>query len=75
MESQAEFRKIYSTADLIFNLYAIVQIYLSKKGQTSYVAFVDFRKAFDTIRHEKLLNCIRNQGIKGKLFWYCLGYV
>ena len=61
MESQAEFRKICSIVDQIFNLYAIVQICLSKNGQTSYVVFVDFRKAFDPIRHEKLLDCIRNQ--------------
>ena len=65
MESQAEFRKIYSIVDQILNLYAIVQICLNKKGQTAYVAFVDFRKAFDSVRHEKRLNCIRNQGIKG----------
>ena len=25
--------------------------------------------AFDSVRHDKLLDCIRNQGIKGKFFW------
>ena len=68
MECQAGFRKNYSTVDQIFNLYAIVQKCLRKKGQKLYVAFVDFRKAFDSVRHDKLLGCIRNQGIKGNFF-------
>ena len=58
----------YSTVDQIFNLYAIVQKCLRKKGQKLYVAFVDFRKAFDSVRHDKLLYCSRNQEIKGKCF-------
>ena len=67
-ENQAGFRKGYSTVDQIFTLYAVVQKCLSKKGKKLYVAFVDFRKAFDSVRHDKLLECIRNQGIKGKFF-------
>ena len=66
-ECQAGFRKKYSTVDQIFNLYAIKKC-LRKKGQKLYVAFVDFRKAFDSVWHDKLLDCIRNQGIKRKLF-------
>ena len=46
-ECQAGFCKNYSTVDKIFNLYAIVQKYLGKKEQKLYVAFVDFRKAFE----------------------------
>ena len=64
-ECQSGFRKKYSTVDQIFNLYAIVQKCLRKKGQKLYVAFVDFRKAFDSVRHDKLLDCIRNQGNRG----------
>ena len=67
-ECQAGFRKNYSTYDQIFNLCAIVQKCLSKKGQKLYVAFVVFKKAFDFVRHDKLLECIRNQGIRGKVF-------
>ena len=33
----------------------------------AFVAFVDF-KAFDFVRHDKLLEGIRNQGIRGKFF-------
>ena len=67
-ECQAGFRKNYSIVDQIFTLYAIVQKCLRRKGQKLYVAFVDFRKAFDSVRHDKLLDCIRNQGVKGKFF-------
>jgi hypothetical protein len=67
-EQQAGFRKNYSTTDQIFNLYAMVQKCFSKKGQKLYVAFVDFRKAFDSVKHEKLLDVIQREGIKGKLF-------
>ena len=66
MPSWIPFKKknIYiSTVDQIFNLYAIVQKCLKRKGQKLYVAFVDFRKAFDSIRHDKLLECIRNQAL------------
>jgi hypothetical protein len=49
-------------------LYAIVQKCLNKKEQKLYVAFVDFRKAFDSIRHDKLLEAMQKEGIKGKFF-------
>ena len=67
-ECQAGFRKNYSTVDQIFTLYAVIQNSLSKKGRKLYVAFVDFRKAFDSIHHDKLLQCIKDQGIQGKFF-------
>lgn len=65
-ELQAGFRKNYSTTDQIFNLYAITQKCLNRKGQKLYVAFVDFRKAFDSVNHQKLLDVLRSEGIKGK---------
>ena len=67
-ENQAGFRKKYSTIDQIFNLYAIVQKCMSRTGKKLYVAFVDFKKAFDSVRHDKLLEYIRKQGVKGKFF-------
>jgi hypothetical protein len=39
---------------------------MSRKGRKLYVAFVDFKKAFDSVRHDRLLECIRNEGVKGK---------
>ena len=31
-----------------------------------YVAFVDIRKAFDSVRHCKLLETLQNEGVSGK---------
>jgi hypothetical protein len=67
-EEQAGFRRGYSTVDQIFNLYAVAQKCLSKKGQKLYVAFVDFKKAFDSVHHGKLLETIQAEGIKGKFY-------
>ena len=58
-ESQAGFRKGYSTTDHIFSLYAMTQKYLSKKGGKLYVVFVDLRRAFDSVRYSKLLHVLQ----------------
>ena len=50
-----------------FNLYAIAQKCLNKKGQKLYVAFVDFKKAFDSVHHDKLLQAMQ-KGVQGKFF-------
>ena len=65
-EEQAGFRKNYSTVDHIFVLNAIVQTHLEKRGAKMYVAFVDFRKAFDSVRHCKLLEALQKEGVSGK---------
>ena len=38
-----------------------------KRGRKLCVAFVDFERAFDSVRHDRLLECIRHQGVGGKL--------
>ena len=68
VENQAGFRKAYSTTDQIFNLYSVIQKSMSRKGQKLYVAFIDFRKAFDSVSHKKLLQVAFNEGIRGKFF-------
>ena len=65
---QAGFRRNYSTTDHIFNLYAIAQKCLNKKRQRLYVAFVDLRKAFDSVHHDKLLQAMQQDGFQGKVF-------
>ena len=67
-ECQAGFREGYSTVDNAFILNAFVDKYLSKKGNKLYVAFVDFKKAFDSIHREKLWQVLRNAGIAGNLY-------
>ena len=69
VDIQAGFRGNYSTTDQIFNLYAIAQKCLKKKGQQLYVAFVDFRKAFNSVRHNKLFQAVQQEGVKGIFFF------
>ena len=66
-ESQAGFRAEYSAVDNIFVLQSLTRKYLSKPGGRFYCLYVDFKKAFDTINHNKLLGCLVRHGIKGKI--------
>ena len=68
VENQAGFRKMYSTTDQIFNLYAVIQKCLNRDGQKVYVAFVDFKKAFDSVNHTRLFEVIHKGGIRGRFF-------
>jgi hypothetical protein len=67
IEQQAGFRAGYSTIDHIFTLYALVQKYLQKNTKL-YVAFVDFKKAFDTVNRNELWAVLRKSGVNGKLY-------
>lgn len=67
-ENQAGFRKMYSTTDHIFSLYTVIEKCLNKKGQKLYVAFIDFKKAFDSVNHNELFKAINNEGVNGKFF-------
>ena len=62
-ENQAGFRKKRSTVDHIFTLYALIhkQLLYHKK---LYVAFIDFKKAFDYVDRDKLWGILRKNGIK-----------
>ena len=48
-EEQGGFRRGYSTVDNIYILHEVVKQHLNRKKKL-YVAFIDFRKAFDTVR-------------------------
>lgn len=65
-ETQAGFRKGYSTVDHIFTLNAIVEKRLQKKGGKLYACFVDLRKAFDSVHHEPLFEVLHDAGLRGK---------
>ena len=45
---------------------ANVQKHLEKRGAKTYVAFVDFRKVFDSVRYCKLLETLQKEGVSGK---------
>jgi hypothetical protein len=62
-EAQAGFRRGYSTIDHVFTLYAATQKYLLKKGGKLYVAFIDLRKAFDSVKRETLISTLCRAGV------------
>ena len=66
-EAQAGFRNGYSTIDNLFCLQSMAQKYVSKSKGRFYCLYVDFAKAFDTIDHSKLLTCLADRGVVGKL--------
>jgi hypothetical protein len=65
-ESQAGFRAGYFTIDNIFILQSTVQKYISKSGGRFYIHYVDFKKAFDGLKHFNLFN--NRCGVRGNLF-------
>ena len=80
-EEQAGFRRGYSTIDNMFILHSIVHRYLDRKRKL-YVAFVDFRKAFDTVDRLALWKILEMYGMNGRMLnclkgmyssvWYCV---
>ncbi len=52
-EEHAGFQAGYSTLDHVFTLHCIIDLYISKKKKL-YCAFVDYRKAFDTVDRSHL---------------------
>lgn len=65
-ESQAGFRKKYSTDDNIFNLSSLAHLQLAKKKKL-YVFFVDFKSAFDTVCHSSLFYKLHTLGLSSKV--------
>ena len=65
-ESQAGFRRSYSTIDHIFTLVSVVQKYLSKTRGRLYCVFIDFSKALDSVQHQILWNSLQNKSINGR---------
>ena len=67
LEQQAGFRAGFSTIDHIFTLYGLVQKHLQRHTKF-YVAFVDLKKAFDTVNRNALWAVLRKAGVNGKLY-------
>ena len=65
-EEQAGFRKGYSTSDHIFTLKCLIDLYLFKKKRL-YCAFIDYRKAFDTVNRCSLWSKLLSNNINGKV--------
>ena len=67
-QEQAGFRRGFSTTDHIFTLYSMINncLYGNKRGKL-YVAFIDYRKAFDSINRNKLWEALEETGISTKM--------
>lgn len=65
-DAQFGFRKGRSTVDAIFVLNAIIQHVLSQNGRLA-CAFIDFKKAFDSIYRNGLWFKLHKNGVDGKM--------
>ena len=67
LENQAGFCSEYYTNDHMFTLKYIIDLYLSS-GRRLFCAFVDHRKAFDTVNRTALWKKLLSYNISGKIF-------
>ena len=65
-EVQGGFRSQHRCEDHIFSLKSILTC-RSKEGKNTYLAFLDFRKAFDSVWREGILKAAWDAGIRGKV--------
>ena len=68
VEMQAGSALNNSATDQIFEFICNCSKVFNKTGQKLYVAFVDFKKAFDSVHNNKLLQAMQKEGIQGKCF-------
>ncbi|MEW8548127.1 MAG: reverse transcriptase family protein, partial [Candidatus Thiodiazotropha sp.] len=66
-EEQAGFRKTYGTNDHLFNLKCLIDLFLFKKKRL-FCAFIDYKKAFDSVDRAALWHKLLNNSIDGKIF-------
>ena len=69
-ENQTGFKAGYSTVDNAFILNSVIShVFNRNKGNGKlYVAFIDFKKCFDTIDRPTMWNILLKNGVKGNLF-------
>lgn len=60
-------RKGRGTRDQIFTLNAVINKKLKVKGGKLYVAFIDFKAAFDRVNREKMIVKLKQKGIVGRM--------
>ena len=66
--NQVGFQKNHRTSDHVFVLNTIVNKLVKVDKKKLYVAFIDFRKAYDKINRDLLLLKLQRIGVKGKLY-------
>lgn len=60
---QAGFRKSFSTIDHIHTLELLIEKY-QEKQRALYIAFIDYKKAFDTVSHSSIWKSLMEQGVE-----------
>ncbi|CAG5073426.1 Similar to X-element\ORF2: Probable RNA-directed DNA polymerase from transposon X-element (Drosophila melanogaster) [Cotesia congregata] len=65
-EEQSGFQPGKPCADNVFTLLALLQMKL-RFGKPVYTLFIDFRRAFDSVPHDKLWTKLMNLGLSSKL--------
>ena len=66
--NQIGFKKGHRTSDHIFVLNSIVNKIVKNEKKKLFVAFIDFKKAFDKVNHDLLLLRLQRLGIKGLFY-------
>ena len=64
---QAGFRKKHRSSDHMFILKNIMNKY-KKEHKSLYIAFIDFKQAFDTIKHQELMYKLLKIGVSCKFY-------
>ena len=64
-DEQFGFRPQFGTREGIFCLRMLIEKYLEVRKDV-YICFIDYSKAFDSVKHEKLINCLKEIHLDGK---------
>ena len=65
LEEQYGFMKVKGATNAIFTLRMIIERSVEMQ-KTVFLCFVDSEKAFDTVKHEELVNILESTGMDGK---------
>ena len=68
-KNQCSFMKGHRTEDNVFILKSLFHKYVKKKQEKIYVAFIDFRKFFDSLNRQYLMYKLIQHGITGKFYY------
>ena len=71
---QFGFQPNKSTTQLLSHFTDVINSHLNDRMHVL-VVFIDFSKAFDTLRHDVLIDCLDECGIRGKLLEWCRDYL
>ena len=61
---QSGFRKGHSTIDHVFALHCLIDVYFQRKKRL-FCAFIDYKKAFDSVQRGLLWGKLLNSGVNG----------